>query len=120
MSLDVLISFNGSITIDLLVSVPLSTSFLRVAVSACLYEFSTCKSFEAFHAVFPLGSVVSITLVLLHINDLLTSGVDESTVVQRFQSSSRVSRIKIELKKEALVECVPFTLQTVFDWEKVL
>ena len=68
----------------------------------------------------PRVSVISATLFLLHINDLLPLGVvgyaDDSTVSAIYFSSARASRDETTALKEAMVERMNLTLNLVVEW----
>ncbi|CAH2064889.1 unnamed protein product, partial [Iphiclides podalirius] len=88
----------------------LSERSLRVVVEGCSSEPLTTS------AGVPQESVLSATLFLLHINDLLMPGIgyaDDSTVVERYQPSLRISRDYIQSEREAMVERLNLTLQAV-------
>ncbi|CAH2242743.1 jg11901 [Pararge aegeria aegeria] len=67
----------------------------------------------------PKGSVLSATLFLLHINDLLNPNLfgyaDDSTVTERYLSSPRASANDILEQRESLVERINLTLKEVSD-----
>ena len=65
-------------------------------------------------------SVLSATLFLLHINDLLKPGIfgyaDDSTVVERYVSDARTSGTQIQSLRESMVERLNSSLKAVSDW----
>ncbi|CAH2207692.1 jg25921 [Pararge aegeria aegeria] len=92
----------------------LSGRFFRVVVDG------SSSDLMAINAGVPQGSVLSATLFLLHINDLLKPGIlgyaDDSTVTVRYMSSPRASGDETLVLREALVERVNLALSEVSDW----
>ena len=68
----------------------------------------------------PQGSVLSATLFLLHINDLLKPGTfgyaDDSTVAERYVSNARAGGSQIQSLREAMVGRLNLSLQAVSEW----
>ncbi|CAK1594040.1 unnamed protein product [Parnassius mnemosyne] len=96
------------------------TSFL-VDRSIKVVVDGACSDYKPINADVPQGCVLSPTLFLLHINDMLLTGnihcyADDSTVVERYQPNPRASRDQIQSEREAMVERVNLTLQEVSDW----
>lgn len=92
----------------------LSDRSLRVVVDGCSSEPMTTN------AGVPQGSVLSATLFLLHINDLLVPGIygyaDDSTVVERYLPSARASKELIQSERKAMVVRTNVSLQAVSKW----
>lgn len=92
----------------------LSERSIRVVIDGCSSDLM------AIDAGVPQGSVLSATLFLLHINDMLQLGLvayaDDSTVTDRYMSSARASRDEIRFLREALVERTNATLSHVSQW----
>ncbi|CAG4956470.1 unnamed protein product [Colias eurytheme] len=87
---------------------------VRVVVDGCASDQL------AINAGVPQGSVLSATLFLLHINDMLKHNIfgyaDDSTVVERYLSDATATKDKIKMEREAMVERVNRTLREVSDW----
>ncbi|RVE49051.1 hypothetical protein evm_006297 [Chilo suppressalis] len=87
---------------------------IRVVVDGCSSDL------WAINAGVPQGSVLSATLFLLHINDLLRPGIfgyaDDSTVVESYISTARASATEIQSHREAMVERLNLSLLAVSDW----
>ncbi|KAJ8713483.1 hypothetical protein PYW07_013853 [Mythimna separata] len=92
----------------------LSERSLRVVVDGCSSEPMWTN------AGVPQGSVLSATLFLLHIDDLLIPGIygyaDDSTVVERYLPLTRASKELIQSEREAMVERTNDSLQAVSKW----
>ncbi|CAH2207549.1 jg9570, partial [Pararge aegeria aegeria] len=92
----------------------LSGRFFRVVVDG------SSSDLMAINAGVPHRGVLSATLFLLHINDLLKPGIfgyaDDSTVTVRYMSSPRASGDETLVLREALVERVNLALSEVSDW----
>ncbi|CAH2096385.1 unnamed protein product [Euphydryas editha] len=75
---------------------------------------------KAIDAGVPQGLVLSATLFLLHINDLLVPGTfgyaDDSTVTDRYFSSARASKDVIQSCREEMVSRLNVALQAVSEW----
>lgn len=87
---------------------------LRVVVDGCSSELM------AINAGVPQGSVLSATLFLLHINDLLKPGTfgyaDDSTVVERYISDAPAGEVQVQLEREAMIGRLNSSLLAVSDW----
>ncbi|KAL0883669.1 hypothetical protein ABMA27_015794 [Loxostege sticticalis] len=92
----------------------LSERSIRVVVDGCSSDLM------AINAGVPQGSVLSATLFLLHINDLLSPGIvayaDDSTVIESYQSSARDGGVITRELREAMVERTNATLSFVSRW----
>ncbi|KAL0821757.1 hypothetical protein ABMA28_005179 [Loxostege sticticalis] len=92
----------------------LSERSIRVVIDGCSSELM------AIDAGVPQGSVLSATLFLLHINDLLSSGIvgyaDDSTVMEKYLSSAGASGVEVQRMREAMVERTSLTLSNVSQW----
>lgn len=92
----------------------LSERSIRVVIDGCSSDLM------AIDAGVPQGSVLSATLFLLHINDLLKPGIvgyaDDSTVTERYLSSARVGGEEVRSLREAMVERTNLTLSFVSQW----
>lgn len=92
----------------------LSERSIRVVIDGCSSDLM------AIDAGVPQGSVLSATLFLLHINDLLIPGIvgyaDDSTVVERYLSGAKTSSDEVRLLREAMVERMNATLSLVSQW----
>ncbi|XP_045491040.1 uncharacterized protein LOC123690909 [Colias croceus] len=68
----------------------------------------------------PQGSVLSATLFLLHINDLLKPNMfgyaDDTTVVERYLSNAQASQIITKSERQAMVTRMNSALQDVASW----
>ena len=87
---------------------------VRVVVDGCSSDPM------AINAGVPQGSVLSATLFLLHINDLLQPGIvgyaDDSTVSERYLSSAKTSGDEVRSLREAMVERTDLALSLVSQW----
>lgn len=87
---------------------------IRVVIDGCSSDQL------AINAGVPQGSVLSATLFLLHINDLLMPGVigyaDDSTVVERYVSTARASQSEIQKLRDEMLQRLNLTLKAVSDW----
>jgi hypothetical protein len=87
---------------------------IRVVIDGCSSDLL------AINAGVPQGSVLSATLFLLHINDLLCPGIfgyaDDSTVADRYFSSARSESAETTSQREALIERLNLSLKSVSDW----
>ncbi|XP_047997328.1 uncharacterized protein LOC125234949 [Leguminivora glycinivorella] len=92
----------------------LSERSIRVVIDGCSSDLM------AIDAGVPQGSVLSATLFLLHINDMLQPSIvgyaDDSTVVERYLASAGDSRDDIHSQREAMVERANLTLSRVSQW----
>ncbi|KAL0879124.1 hypothetical protein ABMA27_004075 [Loxostege sticticalis] len=92
----------------------LSERSIRVVIDGSFSELM------AIDAGVPQGSVLSATLFLLHINDLLSSGIvgyaDDSTVMEKYLSSAGASGVEVQRMREAMVERTSLTLSNVSQW----
>ena len=92
----------------------LSERSIRVVIDGCSSDPM------AIDAGVPQGSVLSATLFLLHINDLLQPGIvgyaDDSTVMERYLSCAGASGDDIRSFREAMVERTNQTLSFVSQW----
>ena len=87
----------------------LSRQSIRVVVDGCSSDLMTINA-----SVYQ-GSVLSATLFLLHIDDLLQHArvleyADDSTVSERYFSCGRASRDETTVLREAMVERMSFKL----------
>ncbi|XP_028172014.1 uncharacterized protein LOC114361228, partial [Ostrinia furnacalis] len=68
----------------------------------------------------PQGSVLSSTLFLLHINDLLKAGTfgyaDDTTVTAKYLSMAKASKREVKSCHEFLIKRLNLALQDVSDW----
>jgi hypothetical protein len=89
---------------------------IRVVVDGCSSDLL------AINAGVPQGSVLSATLFLLHINDLLKPGIfgyaDDSTVTESYFADARTSSSEIQSLREAMVSRTNLALESVADWGK--
>ncbi|CAG4952044.1 unnamed protein product [Colias eurytheme] len=92
----------------------LSERSIRVVIDGC-----TSDPFDI-NAGVPQGSVLSTTLFLLHINDMLRPNVfgyaDDSTVVESYFSNALASRDSIEAEREAMIVRLNNTLMEISNW----
>ncbi|KAJ2947549.1 hypothetical protein O0L34_g17337 [Tuta absoluta] len=92
----------------------LSERSIRVVVDGCSSDLM------AIDAGVPQGSVLSATLFLLHINDLLRHGIvgyaDDSTVSERYLTGAGTSGDEIRSLRKAMVERTDLTLSLVSQW----
>ncbi|KAL0878611.1 hypothetical protein ABMA27_003690 [Loxostege sticticalis] len=92
----------------------LSERSIRVVIDGCSSELM------AIDAGVPQGSVLSATLFLLHINDLLSLGIvgyaDDSTVMEKYLSSAGASGVEVQRMRKAMVERTSLTLSNVSQW----
>jgi len=87
---------------------------IRVVIDGCSSDQL------AINAGVPQGSVLSATLFLLHINDLLMPGIigyaDDSTVVERYVSTARARKNEIQELRDEMLQRLNLTLKAVSDW----
>ncbi|KAJ2941189.1 hypothetical protein O0L34_g10419 [Tuta absoluta] len=92
----------------------LSERSIRVVVDGCSSDLM------AIDAGVPQGSVLSATLFLLHINDLLRHGIvgyaDDSTVSERYLTGAKTSGDEIRSLRKAMAERTDLTLSLVSQW----
>lgn len=92
----------------------LSERSIRVVIDGCSSDL------VAIDAGVPQGSVLSATLFLLHINDLLIPGIvgyaDDSTISERYLSGAGASGDEIRLLREAMIGRTDLTLSLVSQW----